>query len=78
MSALMRSWMDAVVEEELTAAAECFKGKSLARGPVRNGHRLWDTHGLTIELRRARHLQVLGVRLVFLFFTSSLLYTNKD
>jgi len=71
MSTLMRSWIDAVVEEELPVAAECFKGKSLARGPVRSDRRLWDAHGLTIELHRGRHLQVLEVR--SLFFALSLL-----
>jgi hypothetical protein len=52
-----------MAEEELTAAIKCFKGKSLAGGPVRKGCRAWDTHGLTIGFNRGRHLQVLMVRL---------------
>ena len=54
--------MEKMVEEQLPAAAECFRGKSLARGAVREGRRVWDTHGLTIELIEGRHLQVLEVR----------------
>jgi len=62
-----------VVEEELTAAIKCFKGKSLADGALRKGRRAWDTYGLTIGLNKARYLQVLTVRL----FSSSFFHLEN-
>ena len=53
-----------MVEEELSSATKCFKGKSLAGGAVlKDGRRAWNAHGLTIGLNKARHLQVLTVRI---------------
>jgi hypothetical protein len=68
MSSMMRDWVGQMVEEELLATLESFKGKEISGQLLRIGKRTFHPNGLTIDLNKPRHVQVLEVNLLTDFY----------
>jgi hypothetical protein len=78
MSSMMRDWIGSMVEEELSASLESFKGNPISGGLLQIGNRTWHPNGLTIDLNKRRHVQVLEVNPLTTFVLYSSILIGKQ